>query len=227
MQRRRGPGNRGRGTGNAMRLVIRGVGSISATTADVTLIVWILVWVVVGTIAFVEIRDLEQLSDTLGTSGVALDTAGSALETIGAVPIVGDGPERLGRQVRATAQEVTHSAAETRDSVRVLSLVVGLSIVFIPTVPALTVYLPWRLARRRDATAVSAAVERHGDDRALEEHLASRALHHVPFARLVEVIGRPWGDLGDDEIRLLANLELTRLGVAHRGDDQRTSGSPS
>ena len=199
-----------------MRLVIRGVGSISTTAADVTLAVWVLLWVVVGAIAFVEIRDLEQLSDTLATSATALDTAGSALETIGAVPVIGDGPERLGQQVRATSQEVARSAAETRDTVQVLSVVLGIAILFIPTVPAIAFYLPWRLARRRDAAAFSEALVRHGSDRRLEEHLAHRALSNVPFARLVEVTPRPWDELNDHEIRLLANLELTRIGVARR-----------
>lgn len=191
--------------------------NITVRAADIALVTWIVAWLVVGVVAYVEIRDLEQLSDTLAESGTALDTAGAALETIGAIPIIGEGPERLGREVRAAAVEVQRSALETRDSVRALSVLLGMTIGVMPTVPPLAIYLPWRVARRREVAAIADGLRRHGGDAAFEEYLARRALQHIPLATLTQLGAEPWRDLQDGRARLLANAELTRLGLARPG----------
>lgn len=175
---------------------------------------WTALWLGIGVLAFVEVRDLETYSDTLVQSSQALETAGSALETIGAVPIIGDGPERLGGEVRATAREVRVSAGATRDSVRTLSIVIGVTIVLMPTVPVAAIFVTSRLARGRDVAAVRDAIRRHPGDEALERFLAHRAVRHLSLQTLLEVTPAPWRDLEEGRHRLLANAELTRLGLA-------------
>lgn len=200
-----------------MRGILPGAGHIDIRAVDLAVGAWIVAWVVVATVAFVEVRDLEQLSDTLARSGTALDTAGSGLETIGAIPVVGDGPERLGREVRAAAEEVRVSAFESRQSVRSLSVVIALVVGVLPTVPPLLLYLPWRAGRRREVEAIAAALRDRSEDTDLEEHLARRAVERLPFDALVAITPTPWRDLEEGRFRLLANAELTRLGLARRG----------
>lgn len=176
---------------------------------------WVVAWLVTGVIAVLEIRDLRSLSDTLAESGTAIDTAGSALETLGAVPIIGDGPERLGEQVRSTAAEVQVSALETKDSLENLSVALGLAIAFIPTVPLLSVYVPWRVTTGREREAIRQALEQADPepDPALEEFLAHRAVQRLPFDTLTTVTSTPWRDLAEGKYRSLANAELARIGL--------------
>lgn len=192
-------------------------GRVGHAVVQGLLLLWIVTWLVVATIAAVQIRDLASYSDTLAQSGKALDTAGSALQLVGALPVVGDGAERLGDEVRATAAEVQVSAEETRSSVRALSLILGLSLACIPTVPVLAVYLPLRLARGRELRAVRAALVKSAGDPAFEEFLARRAVQHLPYEVLSAVTPTPWRDLDQGRYRALANAELTRLGIAETG----------
>lgn len=50
-------------------------------------------------------------------------------------------------------------------------------------------------------------------DPGLEEFLAHRAVHHLPYDTLRQVTADPWADLRSGSFRLLANAELTRLGL--------------
>ena len=200
-----------------MRGFLSRVAHVEVRTVDIALAAWVAVWLAIAAVAFIEVRDLEQLSDTMARSGTALDTAGSGLETIGAIPVVGDGPERLGREVRAAATEVQRSALESRESIRSLSVVLALVVGVLPTVPPLALYLPWRAGRRRETDAIVDALRREGCTAELEEHLARRAVQRLPFDVLVAVTPTPHGDLAAGRFRRLANAELTRLGLARRG----------
>lgn len=190
---------------------------LSIRAVDVAVAVWSVLWIAVGAYAGMAILDLKTYSDTLDESGDALDTAGSALETIGAVPIIGSGPERLGNEVRATAEQVRISAAETRSSVDKLSLLIAVSIVFMPTTPVVALYAPWRVARSRQVDAITRALEQPAERPKLEEFLARRAVQHLPYGALHAVSDTPWKDLEDGRFRRLANAELTRLRLARPG----------
>ncbi|MDQ4138369.1 MAG: hypothetical protein M3116_05930 [Actinomycetota bacterium] len=178
--------------------------------------VWALVWLAAGCITAVQIRNLDQLSDSLAQSGQALDTAGSGLQAIGRVPVLGERPKQLGDEVRVAAEEVRLAGMSSRETIRWVSLLVGAALVIIPIAPAAAWYAPLRsVARQR--RSLGAALEHIDQHPRLEEFLARRAVQHLEYDELRSVSQDPWGDLDRGAYRRLANAELTRLGLAGTG----------
>ena len=177
---------------------------------------WMVVWLVVGGVTALQVRQLTEVSDSLVESADALDVAGTALQDIGRLPLGGERPEALGNQVRETAQEVDRAGTASRETVRTVSVLLGLALVLIPIVPVVAIYVPLRRAGDRERTAVKRALAGSPHDPLLEEFLAHRAVHHLPYDTLRHVTADPWGDLRRGAFRRLANAELTRLGLASR-----------
>ncbi len=182
----------------------------------VVVALWVLLWLVAGAVTGYQVRQLTEVSDSLVESAEALDSAGIALQDIGRLPIIGERPEALGNEVRETAREIDRAGAASRETVRTVSVLLGLALVLIPIVPVVAVYLPLRRASNRERTAVKRALAGAADDPVLEEYLAHQAVQNLPYSTLRQVTTDPWGDLRRGSLRHLANAELTRLGLATR-----------
>ena len=182
----------------------------------VVVALWVLLWLVAGAVTGYQVRQLTEVSDSLVESAEALDSAGIALQDIGRLPLIGDRPEALGNEVRETAREIDRAGNASRDTVRTVSVLLGLALVLIPIVPVIAVYLPLRRASNRERTAVKRALAGARNDPVLEEYLAHQAVQNLPYSTLRQVSTDPWGDLRRGSFRHLANAELTRLGLATR-----------
>ncbi len=79
-------------------------------------------------------------------------------------------------------------------------------------------YLPMRLAWRRDVAAVREAIRRDGQTPELRRVLALRALVALPYDRLHAVEADPWAALQRGDDGGLAAAELARLGLAGGGE---------
>ena len=183
---------------------------------SVVVVLWLVLWLVVGAVTGAQVRELTEVSDSLVESADALDVAGIALQDIGRLPLVGERPKALGNQVRETAREVDRAGTASRETVRTVSVLLGLALVLIPVVPVVAIYLPLRRAGTRERKVVKRVLADGGQDPSLEEFLAHRAVQNLPYDRLQEVSADPWGDLRRGSFRRLANAELTRLGLATR-----------
>lgn len=189
------------------------LGRRAMRVVDVLIACWIVAWAVVGLLAAHEIRSLQTLSETMVKSSTALDQAGRAIETLGAIPLVGEGPKRLGQQVRDTAATVRESGRISRQNIRNLSVLLAIAIVGIPITPVLFTYAPFRLRRNRELKAIRRSLATPGGDPGLEEFLARRAVQHLPYYVLRAVSDRPWQDLEHGRYQPLAAAELRWLGL--------------
>ena len=180
---------------------------------DVLLTLWVALWIAVGVLAGNELRQLRTLSETVVGAGTALDQTGRALETIGEVPLVGEGPGELGRRVRESAADVRAAGHSSGESIRNLGLLLGLAIAVIPATPVFGFYLPLRLRRAREAGALAERLAAGGLDPGLEELLARRAIHALPYHVLQTVSADPVVDLEAGRFDRLARAELRRLGL--------------
>ena len=174
--------------------------------ADGLVAFWLVFWLVVAGWTAMSVWQLSGLGTTLSSSGEALDNAGEALQAIGRVPVVGDRPETLGNDVRATAAQVVAQGEQTRDSLHQLAVLLGVSIALVPTTPVLAFYLPQRLSRRREERVVRRQLRDGGSEEVLDHLLAARALALLPVDTLLTIA--PAGTR-----RALADAELARLGV--------------
>lgn len=180
---------------------------------DGVVVFWLVLWSVVGGWVGLSLWELSAVGDTLLQSGRTLDSAGRALQDAGDLPLIGQWPQRLGDEVRATAAEIVQTGRDTTAHGRRLSVLLGVTVAVGPMVPVLP-YLPARIARRREARAVARSLHEPAGSRALDAYLAHRAIALLPWDRLRTVTDDPWRDLTDGRLQALADAELHRLGLS-------------
>ncbi len=186
-------------------------------------VAWVCLWLVLGVATAAQIRQLSALTDTVVESGEALDTVGRALDALAELPVVGKETTRLADRIHAAASDIEDGGRSSREAIGWLSALLGLSLVLVPVTSVVAARLPHILATRRDRRAVAEALAR--PDRGLEEFLARRAVHHLPYDTLRQVTADPWEDLRTGAFRHLANAELTRLGLSGSPVTRRSADS--
>lgn len=197
-----------------MRASIRTADEATVRLLDGLVIFWVALWLVVGVWSGVMIWQLSDLGDTVTRSGQALGSTGEALQALGEVPVVGEGPGELGDEVVATADDIATRGQEIQAQLRQLSVTLGLSIMLMPTTPVAGLYLPLRLARHREHREVRAALSADVLDPTLQRYLAERALDHLPYATVRDISDDPWGDIAAGDSHSLARAEIVRMGLS-------------
>lgn len=195
-----------------MRTTIRTADETTVRTLDGLVVFWLVLWLVVGVWSGITIWQVAEVGDTVTNSGEALGDAGAALQDLEGVPVVGERPGELGADVVATAADIAERGQRAKGELRRLALLLGLSIVAIPTTPVLGLYVPLRWARHHEIREIRRSLAT-GDVDGLDRYLAGRAIHAMPYASVAAVSADPWGDLDRGETRSLADAELARLGV--------------
>lgn len=180
---------------------------------DGAVVVWVVAWIVLALLVAREVRDLRELSDTVVVAGVAVEETGDLLSSLRSVPFVGDRVAGVADRVREAGQSAQASGRDSRDSTRNLSVLLGLSLGLIPTLPLLGLYAPLRIAWTREARAVRRALAVNPDDHVLNEFLARRAVATLPYQDLRAVCADPFRDLKEGRFDALASRELERLGL--------------
>jgi len=206
-----------------MDLTIRTSDAATIRLLDGLVVFWFVLWLVVGGWSGYTIWNLSDLGDTVTESGESIQSAGEALEALGGVPLVGERPLELGREASATGVDIAQRGQQVESELRQLSLLLGLAIALMPTTPVLGLYIPQRLARRRDLKSLSRALRSSGSHSesgsdsesaaTLDRYLAERAIRSLPYASVHALVGDPWRALDDGRSRPLADAELARVGL--------------
>ncbi|HZJ52407.1 MAG TPA: hypothetical protein VFF07_16545 [Actinomycetota bacterium] len=191
-----------------------GINHLVIRTADVVLGVWVVIWTGIALLIGFEIHDLTRISDSLIDSSAVLEETSSLISSLRDLPVVGERVENVEREIREAASGVRASGEASRRNIVALSLLLGVTIALLPTVPLLAIYVPLRVAWQRDVRAVSRALTNAGDDAGFREYLARRAVERLPLHRLVEIVDDPWGRLQRGDYEALSHAELDRLGLA-------------
>jgi hypothetical protein len=186
---------------------------------DGIMLFWIAFWLVMGIALGVTIWGLTGLADSAVASGKALNRAGESFESLGDIPIVGSGPAQFGSEIRATAEGIVANGSTAGRNIRGLAVLLGVSIAVLPSFAILALYLPLRLARRRDVQEVQAALGTEGLSDDLIRYLALRARSVMSYQQ-VEAASAG-SSSGPDADRSLARAELQRLGIATSATDSR------
>lgn len=180
---------------------------------DSVILFWVVLWLVVGAWTGYEIWQLTGLSASTVDAGHALATAGKALQDLRGTPIVGARTGELGSQVSATASGIIVSGHSANESIRGLSILIGLAVALGPAGPALLIHLPRRRALSREIADVDRALRTQGADQTLLAHLAYRAMSSHGLAELLKISPDPAADLAAGRYDALAAAELHRLGL--------------
>ena len=149
--------------------------------ADLVVAAWAIVWIVLGVVVVREVRQLDDLSDTVVTAGEALDQTGDglrgtsdglrevhrALQVIESLPFVGreieenldgaaDTLDDIAAEVETTARSAQASGRASKESADDLSVVLGLAVALVPTLTLIAAYAPFRSLRLRRALGLNA-----------------------------------------------------------------------
>jgi hypothetical protein len=194
-----------------MSLSLRVADASTIRLFDSAVLAWMVLWLAVGTWSGYTVWQLSELGDTVTSSGEAIGKAGEALSVVGDLPLVGESPGELGAEAEATGEEISVRGQEVKGQLRQLAVLLGLSITLIPVTPVVGLYVPLRLARRREVRALARALSRHPDDEALDRLLAERALTTLPYDVVGPLLGTERHLLSAHGRRELADAELARL----------------
>lgn len=171
------------------------------------------VFLTLGLVLGSQLWNLAQLHRGLLDAAAALDTTARAINTIGGAPFIGDSARGLAADITAAAQNVRASAVQARDALGAVALGVGAVVALLGLLPVVLLYLPLRLARRRELRGLRRELAAPADPM-LVEHLARAAVRRLPYAELRRVSPHPWRDLERGHHGPLAAAELRRLGLA-------------
>lgn len=194
---------------------------------DAIAVVAVLAFLALGVASGLALGRLAEVSASLREAAQALDLTARGIGLLGEVPFVGESAARLAGSVTETAASLRTSAGNVRGNVVVLAVVVGATIAVLPLPILLGLYVPMRLARRREERGLRRLLAGPVDPM-LVEHLARAAVARVPYRELRRVSTTPWRDVEGGRHRLLAAAELRRLGLAvPQGWDVEPSTDPA
>lgn len=184
---------------------------------DVLSVVIVIGFAALGLFAGLHLWGLAGLHRGLLGAATGLESTGRAIASLADLPLVGDAAQRQADNVVRTAAEVRTGALAVRDSVQVMAVAVGVAIALLAVAPVAVLYLPLRLARRRELSELRRMLSEPAEPM-LIEHLAREALRRVPYRQLRQMSPHPWRDLERGDHLHFAAAELRRLGLpAPRG----------
>jgi len=194
--------------------------------ADVGLLAWAVLWVVVARVvhdAVLVLAEPGQAVEDLGSS--VADSMGSAASAAEDVPVVGDELSAPFGALGDAAGSVSGAGQAAQDAVGTLATVLAVVLVVLPVGWLLVRWLPWRVGWVREASAVSRLAARAEPDLDL---LAARAVATAPLHRLAALppgTGAAWRAGDPAAVRALAALEAGRLGLRLPAPDAAGSGA--
>jgi hypothetical protein len=178
---------------------------------DAAVLAWVLAWALLGYAAARGLDRVSEVTRSAESASAAVVRTGESIRDVD-VPVVGTVLRDTGESVIAAGRDAQAQARDSGDSVRTASILLGLAVWLVPSLPLLAGYGPLRVERSRETRVLRALVAAHPDDTGLDRLLAARALAHLPYRRL-QAMGAPWADFGAGEYRALADAELARGGV--------------
>lgn len=180
---------------------------------DVVAVVTVAAFTTLGLAVGLQLWNLAQVHRGLLDVATALASTGQAVGLVAELPLIGPNARQLEGDIARAAEEVRVSAGLASDATRAVAVGVGATIALLGWVPVAVLYLPLRLARRRELRGLRRLLAGPVDPM-LIEHLARAAVRRVPFGELRRVTPHPWQDLERGHHTHLAAAELRRLGVA-------------
>ena len=183
----------------------------SIVAIDVLVVLWTVVWIVLGVAVGTFVERLGAVGDGLEDAGQAIGRAGEAVGQLSDMPLVGEGFSDVAAEIQGVGRDTVTRGRSVEHDVDRLALLIGMSLALAPTLPILAVWVPPRVSRERERHALRGSLRR-GDGAALA-YLANRAVATRLFRELRAVSDDPIADLAAGRHEALASLELDHLSL--------------
>lgn len=151
---------------------------------DALVVVWVVVWIVLGFRVAEEVQGLTALSRTITQTGQGVEQVGGALGGLSRVPFVGGQIGRAAQEVKEVGRSTQASGMQARTSAQNLSVLLGLSVGLIPSSALFLFYFPSRVTMERERRALRRLLERAQDDPELNRLLQRRSLATMSYRQL-------------------------------------------
>lgn len=189
--------------------------------ADAATIVWIGLWSLLGIRLYGGLAELAGAGRLIRDGGIGLrNTGGEVAGAVQGVPLVGENAAaRIREAFGSAADPVIAFGLDIERLLLIIAGLLGLMVVLIAVVPWLNRYLPWRLARMQRLNAAAKAIRPAAvagsplQPTELDRFLASRALHRLEYAKLLEYTPDPFGDWAAGRLDGLVEAELASTGL--------------
>lgn len=190
--------------------------------ADAATIVWVGLWAMLGIRIYGGLAELAGAGRLIRDGGIGLrNTGGEVAGAVEGVPLVGENAAtRIRDAFGSAADPVIAFGSDIERLLLIIAGLLGLMVVLIAVVPWLNRYLPWRLARIERLNAAARAIRPAVvtgapvlESPALDRLLASRALHRLEYAKLLEFTPDPFGDWAAGRLEGLVQAELESAGL--------------
>lgn len=116
---------------------------------EVALVTWVVAWLGLGVAVGIELHHLGVLSRSVVQDGRAAEAIGTSLTSLRDVPFVGRAVAGDGSQLRQAGAQAQTSARSATGTIDALSVLLGVAVALVPSVPALALYLVVRPGRRQ------------------------------------------------------------------------------
>ena len=190
--------------------------------ADAATIVWVGLWAMLGIRIYGGLAELAGAGRLIRDGGIGLrNTGGEVAGAVQGVPLVGeDAAARIRDAFGSAADPVIAFGSDIERLLLIIAGLLGMMVVLIAVVPWVNRYLPWRLARIERLNAAARAIRPAVVPGApvletpeLDRLLASRALHRLEYAKLLEFTPDPFGDWAAGRLEGLVQAELESAGL--------------
>lgn len=190
--------------------------------ADAATIVWVGLWVVLGVRLYGGLAELAGAGRLIRDGGIGLrSTGGEVAGAVQGVPLVGENAAARIRDAFGTAADpVIAFGLDIERLLLIIAGLLGMMVVIVAVVPWLNRYVPWRWGRveRLNAAARVIRPAMVADEPwlpvgELNRLLASRALHRLEYAKLLEFTPDPFGDWAAGRFEGLVQAELESAGL--------------
>ncbi len=189
--------------------------------ADLSMVVWVVLWWFVG--RFTQ-RTIDAIADPLRTSGERAaqltEQARQAAEQAGRVPGIGSELRKPFDGAVDSLSGVTTAISQQISSIEHAGLLLGWLVFAIPVVILLVIWLPLRIRFVRRARAAQVFIDAQAD----LDLFALRAMVGQPMHVIAKISDDPvaaWRRGDRDVIRALADVELRRTGLRPPVIDRR------
>lgn len=183
----------------------------SVVAIDVLVVLWTVVWLVLGIAVGTFVDRLGSIGDGLEGTGRTIHRAGDAIDRLADVPVVGEGFASVAAEIHTIGDDTAQRGRAVEQDAERLAWLIGIGLAAGPTLPVLALWVPPRVSRERERRALRRSLK-SGDGVALA-YLANRAVAGRLFRELRRASDDPVADLEAGRYEALAALELEHLAL--------------
>ncbi len=193
---------------------------------DIVIVVYVVVWAALGVAIGRDIAQQVDLADQVARVGATLRATGEGFEALSAIPFVGDDIGTVAERVVTAGTEVEASGRASADAIREMSVLVAIAVGLLPTLVLVPLYLPMRLAWRRDVAAVREALRARRADARPAARARPAGGRRAPVRPAARRRARPLGRAGTRRRRRAGRGRARAPRARRRRSDDRRRDRP-